>query len=243
MKQKIVHILVAIGIYLWHPAGAISQTENDDRCLVAPKPDVALSKTPSSVWGLVPKISRPAEGRIALHPDSSVGHVILSPVGDFTSSAGPFDPVNQRLYLWAFFSSGWVEVTEVAGVWLFSDAGIIEPKLYHPAHDTEDVTLVRRSEALEAQFYSGFTEPHWLSGGQSYQVHMIKGETISRISELEARGLRYVGDDPIARLAVFIPQDVTWKKNANELVWFNGETIVDPPEGLETPKVWCRTSN
>ena len=204
------------------------------------QPGNALGENPVSIPGLDPQISKPSEGKIELHSGSSAGRdVVWSPVGDFTSAVGPYDPKSQRLYIWAYFSSGWIEIIEESGAWRFGDSGTVEPKLYYPADDIEDVTLVTRSEALEVQFYSGFTKPHWLSGNQAYRVYQNDGETFSRVAVLEESKLRYLGDDPIAQLAVFVPHDLGRTMKSGDLIWFDGQDIVDAPTGLERPMIWC----
>jgi hypothetical protein len=157
-----------------------------------------------------------------------------------TLVAGPYDPVSQRLYLWGFDKNGWIEVDEVADSWVFGEGGIIEPRLYEPADDIEDVTLIARSEILNVQFYSGYTAPHWLTGRQSYQVYQIRGLEKTRVPELEAGKLGYVGDDLTAGLAVFAPVGAPWGNSPEVLTWYDGSEIVAPPAGLPQPKGFCR---
>lgn len=202
---------------------------------------VGLGRTPAAIRGLEPMVSIPTEGHLKLNfVSSDCCSEWLSPTGDLTVVAGPYDPVNQRLYLWGFFKNGWIEVDEVADTWVFGVSGTIEPRLYEPADDIEDVTVIERSEVLGIQFYSGYTAPHWLTGRQSYRVYQIRGLEQTRVPELEAGNLGYVGDDLAAGLAVFAPAGVSWGSSPEVLVWYDGYGIVARPAGLPQPEGLCR---
>lgn len=202
---------------------------------------VGLGRTPAAIRELAPLVSLPAEGRLKLgFPSSDCCSDWVSPTGDLTAVAGPYDPERRRLYLWGFDTNGWIEVDEVAGTWMFGAGGTIEPRLYEPADDIEDVTAIARSEVLGLQFYSGFTAPHWLTGRQSYRVYRISGPEMTRVPELEAGNLHYVGDDPAAGLAVFAPVGASWANSPDVLPWYDGSAIVAPPAGLPPPSGLCR---
>lgn len=200
---------------------------------------MATGSDPVAIHGLEPLVSRPRPRGISLHPGSTDASVGPVPIWEWTSTVGPYDPASRRLYIWAFDRNGWIEVLEAAGTWVFGERGIIEPKLYFPADDIEDVTAIARSALLGVQFYSGFTAPHWLTGGQSYRVYRISGTEMSRVPELEAGRLQYLGDDLVAGLAVFAPAHAPWSRNPEVLVWYDGTGIVPPPADLSPPTGWC----
>lgn len=163
---------------------------------------------PSRVHGLAPMVSLRGEGQIELFdPVSDCCDSRMSPAGDWTSLAGPYDPKSRRLYLWGYDSNGWIEVLESGATWSFGESGYVAPTLYFPANDIEDATPIRRSAILGVQFYSGFTAPFWLMGTQSYRVYQIDGVEMERVAELEAMKLEYLGDDVASGLAVFHPQE------------------------------------
>lgn len=222
--------------------GALAEG-NAERCVSRQhQPDgVGLSRTPAAIRGLEPLVSIPTEGHLKLNAVSSdCCSKWLSPTGDWTFFAGPYDPVSQRLYLWGFDKNGWIEVDEVADSWVLVESGTIEPRLYQPADDIEDVTPIQRSEVLGLQFYSGYTAPHWLTGSQSYRVYQIKGLEQTRVPELEAGNLGYVGDDLAAGLAVFAPVGASWGNSPEVLAWYDGSEIVAPSGGLPPPEGFCR---
>lgn len=202
---------------------------------------VGLSRTPAAIRGLKPRVSIPNEGYLKLNfVSSDCCSERFSPIGDWTFVAGPYDPVSQRLYLWGFDKNGWIEVNEVADTWVFGESGTIEQTLYAPADDIEDVTRIARSEILNMQFYGGYTAPHWLTGRQSYQVYQIRGLEETRVPELEAGKLYYVGDDLTAGFAVFAPVGASWRSGPEVLTWYDGSEIVAPPPGLPHPKGFCQ---
>lgn len=233
--------------FLFFAVGLLSQgavAEGDaERCIsrLHLPSGFRLGETPATVRGLEPQVSRPTEGHLKLNFISSdCCSNRLSPVGDLTIVAGPYDPVSRRLYLWGFDKNGWIKIDKVADTWMFGESGTIEPRLYEPANDVEDVTEIERSDVLGIQFYSGFTAPHWLTGRQSYRVYQIRGEEETRVPELEAGNLRYVGDDPAAGLAVFAPVGASWVNNPEVLAWYDGYEIVKPPAGLSHPTDFCQ---
>lgn len=201
----------------------------------------SLSREPTAVHGLGPLVSLPSEGQLKLHTMAadccSSWH---SPTGDWTFSAGPYDPLSQRLYVWGFDRNGWIEAVQTADTWVFGESGLIEPRLFHPADDIEDVTEIERSEILGVQFYSGYTAHHWLTGNQSYRVYQIRGLEMSRVPELEAGMLEYMGDDLAAGLAVFAPAGASWVSNPEMLIWYDGVGIVMPPANLPPLIGLCR---
>lgn len=157
--------------------------------------------------------------------------MVSSPTGDFTFTAGPYDPASGRLYIWGWFKNGWVNLNTL-------EQSDIRSRLYSPADDIDDVTYIKRSDALGVQFYSGWTAPHWLTGRQSYRVFVLSGTEMTRLRALEELQLRYVGDDPEVDLAVFtnVPSGALRTK---DVVWFDGANIVQPPDSLELPIGWC----
>lgn len=194
---------------------AIGSADADEtnHCISTRAASFRLEREPVAIAGLDLPVSLPREGFV------QVGEMIRpSPVGDFTNSAGPFDPASQRLYLWAYSQNGWINVRT-------GESGVIRPPLYFPANDVEDSTFIERSEVLGVQFYSGYTAPHWLTGAQFYRVYQIDGAEMTRVAALEARMLRYVGDDPEAGLAVFARADVLWPRDLSSLAWYDGERI------------------
>ncbi len=188
---------------------------------------VGLSPQPVAVHGLEPLVSLHREGHLRLH-----GTDWPSPVGGLTYVAGPYDPASRRLYLWGFDKNGWIAMN-------LSESGTIEPRLYYPADDIEDVAPIARSEVLGVQFYSGYTAPHWLTGSQSYRVYQISGPEMSRVPELEAGTLDYVGDDLATGFAVFAPVGASWVGSPEMLIWYDGAEIVRPPADLPPPKGFC----
>lgn len=225
-------------------ACAVSAAENEvpfPNCIVQPSGPSSLSRIPAVIPNLDPQVSIPLEGYVKLHFESSdTDSMWPSPTGDFTFTAGPYDPASQRLYLWGYFSNGWIEVRQAAGgLWLFDQSDTIEPLLYYPAHDIEDVSLIERSETLGLQFYSGFTSPHWLTGSQSYRFYQIAGTKMSRVAALESRNLIYLGDDPSSGLAALAPFGSRWSQNTELLVWYDGVRIVERAPRKEIPHSWC----
>ncbi|MGR3660932.1 MAG: hypothetical protein ACU0CA_07040 [Paracoccaceae bacterium] len=75
-------------------------------CIERPNPPTSLGRTPAKIIGLGPEISIPVEGFLKLHIDNSDDSKWLSPTGDFTFTAGPYDPNSKRLYLWGYFANG-----------------------------------------------------------------------------------------------------------------------------------------
>jgi len=222
---------------------AVGAAENDEpshSCIIQPNEQVRLSRVPAMIAGLDPQVSIPVEGHLKLHfVSSDSSSMRLSPTGDFTHVAGPYDPVSRRLYIWGYFLNGWVEIQKDANTWRFGESGKVEPLLYHPADDIEDVTLVERSEALGVQFYIGFTAPNWLTGRQSYRVYQITGTEMSRVPILEDHKLWYVGDDPASGLAVFAPNGSRWASQPDLLVWYDGTQIVEQVPENSTHYRWC----
>lgn len=205
---------------------------------------VSLSRTPAAIHGLTPQVILSAEGHLKLVSDSSdCCSATYSPIGDLTTAAGPYDPASRRLYLWGPAGNGWIEVEAVADTWILGESGTIEPKLHEVADNInygDYATMIERSEILGLQFYSGYTAPHWLTGGQSYRVYQFNGAEETRVTELEAGNLDYLGDDLVAGLAVFAPAGVPWGINPERLVWYDGTGIVAAPHGLPPPTGFCR---
>lgn len=219
---------------------AIAQTTLVN-CILQPAQAERLSSVPVAIAGLDPLVSKPTEGNIKLHTATSdCCSMWQSPTGEFTFSAGPYDPVSQRLYLWGYHQNGWIEVDNTSsGAWVFGESSTIEPSLYSHSDDIEDVTGIKRSATLETQFYSGFTAPHWLTGSQSYRVYEVRGAEMLRIFELENRVLSYIGDDPTTGLAAFGPLEESWMSNPELLVWYDGIEIVIPDADFSRPLKWC----
>lgn len=235
------------GSFLLLVMGLMSQTahaEDDmERCISRQHQPtgVELSRMPAAVHGLEPLVSLPSEGHLRLHSASSdCCSNWPSPGGDLTFLAGPYDPVNRRLYIWGFDRNGWIEVVEAGGTWDFGESGTIEPRLYEPSDDIEDVTVIERSEILGVQFYNGYTAPHWLTGSQSYRVYQISGPEVSRVPELEAGRLDYVGDDLAAGFAVFAPAGASWGRSPELFVWYDGTGVVIPSADLPPLMGFCR---
>lgn len=224
--------------------GTNAHAERDpDRCISRQHQPtgVSLSREPTAIHGFDPLVSMSSLGRLKLHSSSTdCCSEWPSPVGDLTVLAGPYDPASERLYLWSFYRNGWIEPVEAAGTWYFGEGGVIEPELYFPADDIEDVTVVERSEVLGVQFYSGYTAPHWLTGGQSYRVYQITGSEMRRVPELEAGRLHYVGDDPDAGFAVFAPAGGSGADDPQLLIWYDGAEIARPSPDLPPLTGLCR---
>lgn len=218
---------------------ATADVHNFD-CIERPSPSVSIGRVPVKVVGLDPQVSSPIGGFLKLHfTNSDSDSKWRSPTGGFSFSAGPYDPKSKRLYIWGYFANGWIEVRYMAGTWLFGQSGPIQPNLYYPADDIEDVEVIERSEVLDMLFYSGFTSPHWLTGSQTYNVYQIFGEDMSRIKELEPQKLHYLGDDLANRMAVFAPVGSRWTQNPDVLVWYDGKRIIQPTSGAVIPNHWC----
>jgi hypothetical protein len=206
---------------------ATAQDQSEQRCIVPDSPSVNLERDPNDFLNIGIDVGIAYEGFLTIG-----GSIVGSPTGDFTITAGPYDPSNGRLYIWGYFRNGWVNVHNL-------ERGVIRPSLHQPISDIEDVTFVRRSEALGVQFYSGWTAPHWFTRRQSFRVFMISGNDMTRVPELEELQLHYVGDDPVLDLAVFAsgsPRSLQY----DDPVWFDGTKIVPRPEGWERPVQRCR---
>lgn len=236
LRTQFSSLLFALGL-MGLPASAEGETE---RC-ISLTANVGLSSEPASVHGLEPRISLPSEGHLKLHSASSdCCSEWRSPTGDLTFSAGPYDPATGHLYIWGYDRNGWIKVIPTGETWYFGERGTIEPRLYHPADDIEDVTSIERSEVLGIQFYSGYTAPHWLTGSQFYRVYQISGPEMTRVPELEAGMLNYLGDDLASGFAVFAPAGASWGRNLEMLVWYDGTRIVTPPANLPQLTGPCR---
>jgi len=188
------------------------------------------SGPPYSVAGLPLEIDIPLEGKIRLRdPETGWEIEAWSPTGDFTFSFGPYDPASQRLYIWGYWENGWVEVRSQVletqeVIWRFGASGLLEPRLYEPIDDIEDVVPLQPSPATGVIFYQGYTAPHWLTGGQSYRVYKIDGAEMTLLRKEEARRLAYVGDDPITGMAVFWSAHEGW-------IWYDGDNFIEPEDG------------
>lgn len=229
--------------------GALSQGAHADgveRCITRQHnpTGVSLSRTPAVINGLTPQVILSAEGYLKLIFDSSdCCSAWYSPIGDLTFAAGPYDPASRRLYLWGPARNGWIEVEAVAGTWVFGESGTIEPKLHEVADNInygDYATMIERSEVLGLQFYSGYRSPHWLTGSQSYRVYQFSATEETRVPELEAGNLDYLGDDLVAGLAVFAPAGLPWVERPDLLVWYDGAGIVAYPAGFPPPTGFCR---
>ncbi|KRS16450.1 hypothetical protein [Roseovarius indicus] len=198
---------------------------------------------PVAVPGLLPRVRIPVEGFLELvpAPGREDGERALSPTGDFTFAVGPYDPVSRRLYLWAYFKVGWIEVYQSSGTWVFGEGGTLRPRLYDSSQDGkgDSVRHVRRSEALGLQFYGGWTAEHWLTGWRSYRFYQIRGAGMTRVPEIEARGLRYLGDDPVAGMAVLVPTEGAWADRVGNLVWYDGSRVIEPGAEDSIPGRHC----
>jgi hypothetical protein len=206
-----------------------SNAQSQERCLIPPSGygSVRLEHDPVDLLDIGIDIGLASEGFLTIG-----GTVVGSPTGGHTMTVGPYDPASGRLYVWGWFKNGWVNVDTF-------ERSDIRPRLYSPADDIDDVTYIDRSKALGVQFYSGWTAPHWLTGRQSYRVFVLSGTEMIRLRALEELQLRYVGDDPEVNLAVF--SDVTsGALGTNDVVWFDGTDIVQPPDNLDLPIRWCQ---
>lgn len=227
------------------PMSPVQARDSATDCIVRPAPSAALRHfhKPATVRGLAPQIMIPREGELQLvpAPDRGNGDRAWSPTGDFTRSAGPYDPVGHRLFVWGYFTVGWIEVQPQSGTWLFGDSGTIKPRLYDRWDDGkgDSVRSVLRSEVLGVQFYAGWTAPHWLTGHRSYRVYELSGVGMRRVAELERRTLLYVGDDPVVGMAVFFPEGVTPLDHPRQFVWYDGASVIEPPSGSIVPNTFC----
>ncbi len=214
-------------------------------CFVRPAVPVGFKNRgdPVAISGLVPQVRMPYEGALQLvpAPGRENGNRAWSPTGDFTSVVGPYDPVSRRLYVWGYDTVGWIEVFPQSGTWLFGESGKIRPQLFDPGDDGKGdaVRSVQRSDVLGLQFYEGWTPVHWLTGRQSYRYFTIAGTQMRRVPELEHRNLRYIGDDPVAGMAVFLPSDVSWSDRRGKLVWFDGAHVIEPGSDDAIPDAPC----
>lgn len=209
-----------------------TNAQSRERCLIPPSgyASVRFEQDPADLLELGVDIGLVSEGTLSIG-----GTRLRSPTGSWTITVGPYDPASGRLYLWGWFKNGWVNVHTF-------EQDDIRPGLYSPADDIDDVTYIDRSEALGVQFYSGWTAPHWLTGRQSYRVFVLSGTKMTRLRALEELQLRYVGDDPEVNLAVF--SDVTsGALKPNDVVWFDGTDIVQPPDNLDLPIRLCEVEN
>ena len=203
-----------------------ASAENQESCIIPPEMPVNLDREATDFLNIGVDIGKASEGILSIDEAE-----VVSPTGDFTIAAGPYDPSSGRLYIWGYFVNGWVDVHSL-------EKGDVRPKLYASADEIEDVTYVLRSEALGVQFYSGWTAPHWLTRHQSFRVFMMSGEKATRIRALEKLYLHYIGDDPATNLAVFMSLD-----GNRALVWFDGAEIVKPPYEIKAPMQLCPTNN
>jgi hypothetical protein len=217
------------------------------RCIVRPAGSIGLHNRgdPVSVSGLMPQIRIPSEGELQLAPvpNSQTENRAWSPTGDATSTVGPYDPVTQRLYVWGYFEAGWIEVLSQSGTWLFGEKGKIKPRLYErrdKARAGGRMQEVRRSDVLGYQFYEGWTAHHWLTSQQTYRSYELVGTKMRRALELERRNLIFVGDDPVARMAVFVPNDVPWMDWQGNLVWYDGIAVIEPSADQKIPNAFCK---
>lgn len=215
-------------------------------CFERPTASAALRNNGDSVAvpGLLPRVRIPVEGFLELvpAPGREDGDRALAPTGDFTNAVGPYDPVSRRLYLWAYSKVGWIEVYQRSGTWLFGEGGKLRPRLYNSSQDGkgDSVRHVRRSEVLGLQFYGGWTAEHWLTGWRSYRFYQISGAGMTRVPEIEARELGYLGDDPVAGMAVLVPAEGAWADRVGGLVWYDGSRVIEPGPGEAIPDTHCR---
>lgn len=79
-----------------------------------------------------------------------------------------------------------------------------------------------------------------MTGRQSYRAYQISGHEMSRVPELEAERLDYVGDDLTAGLAVFSPAGASWVSSPEMLIWYDGAEIVIPPADLPPVMGFCQ---
>ncbi len=237
-------VLLALMLILVSSAQAQS-TSAVTSCFVRPALPVGLRNLgdPVAVSGLVPQVRMPYEGalQLALARDRDNGSQAWSPTGDFTSTVGPYDPVSRRLYVWGYFTVGWIEMFPHSGTWLFGERGKIHPRLFDPGDDGkgDSVRFVQRSDILGLQFYEGWTPVHWLTGRQTYRFFQIAGTQMRRVPELEHRNLRYLGDDLVAGMAVFLPSDVSWPDRRGKLVWCDGTSVIEPEPDDAIPDTPC----
>ena len=186
-----------------------------------------------SIPGLLPLVSIPGEGQVALYDPVTQARMLVadSPFGDFTSMLGPFDPETGRLYVWAYFDQGWVEVFRAGEGWEFGASEPVRPRLYDSEDDIDDVRPIDRSHALGVQIYSGVLSPVFGSA-RGYRFFVLKGEIQRRVPEAEALELRYAGDDPVNGRAVLIsPRDPSRLHLLDhDYVWYDGTAIIAPTD-------------
>ncbi len=217
----------------------------EEHCLIRYESLVSIKRfdVPATVPGLEPQIIMPSEGKLQffLENDAKYGHDAWSPTGDITPAVGPYDPKSGRLYVWGYFDIGWIKVIDQSGNWLFGESAKISPRLFDSWNDGkgDSVKEILRSPVLDVLFYQGTTAKHWLTKRQSYRVYQIDGSEMKRVPDLETRKLRYIGDDPIAKMAVFAPVDVEWSDRQHRFVWYNGESVIEPPSEEEIPHTFC----
>ncbi|MEM7731243.1 MAG: hypothetical protein AAF280_00485 [Pseudomonadota bacterium] len=193
-----------------------TNAQEEARCIQANTDRMDLRREALPFPGLDIRIGIAYEGFLQIGDK-----VFPSPTGDINGSAGPYDAEYNILYIWGYWTNGWINIDT-------GESDRIRPNLYDPPNDIEDVTGIRRSHALGMQFYSGWTGHRaWLIGPREYRVYKIEGRNLVRIRELEDNHLRYMGDDPLTNLAVFFPRSEG--SYPDDLIWFDGERIVDPP--------------
>lgn len=200
-----------------------SIAQNPERCIVRAEQGVTLEREATDFLGIGTEIGIAYEGFLTIG-----GVIVGSPTGDFTFTAGPYDPSNQRLYIWGYFKNGWVNLET-------KEKNVLRPYLYSPKHDIEDVVPVLRSDVLGVQFYSEWTSPNWLTGRQKYRMFILSEDGMRRVEALEKEHLYYVGDDVLTGLAGFAPEG----RLSEGLVWFDGVSVVRQPGDLQTPSRFC----
>jgi len=62
---------------------------------------------------------------------------------------------------------------------------------------------------------------------------------MTRVPELEERNLRYLGDDLIAGMAVFVSERELVSDRNHHVVWYGGSAIVEASSGNEIPDSFC----
>lgn len=216
-----------------------------DACLLPGQTVSPLKRfdVPTTVAGLDPDILSPSEGKLQFffESDPRYGPEAWSPTGDFSLGVGPYDPVEDVLYVYGYFENGWIEAIEERGFWRFGESGVFSPHLNDPPRDRSDsVNGIVRSPMLGVQFYQGTEQKHWLTRQRYYRVYQVSGSELMRVPELEEGKLRYLGDDPNSGMAVFIPHGAPRTEWSSTAVWYDGNSIVKPKPGQVIPVETCK---
>ena len=259
---------VVAGVVLLSAAPACAETPAD-YCLEEvvpgeepPRDDSFPDSKPMVVDGLALEIISKFDERVVLR-DSATGWTgrAKSPFGEAEFYPSYYDAVTRRVYgggPGGADATGWIEVWRDADGWHLGGSGTLRPALFEtggflptlPAEATYS-PLLRRS------FYSGVRPPSWLSRYLARQfgyAPLATGGSIDwRSYEIDGHGqrllpmtghhqLRYVGDDPVARRAVFADglRSPSWSRQ-EQLYLYDGTTLSLAPSDGEGPYVRWRS--